>query len=162
MSEDMFLILDGIDGESEDNTHKDACDVLAWAWGMTQSGTTHLGRGGGGGKVAVSDITITKYVDKATPNIIKHCCNGAHIPKAKLIVRKAGGDTPVEYFTVEFETVLVSSYNTGGSKDNLDRVQETLTLNFRQFKATYTEQNADGTAGASSPAGWNIAEQEAT
>lgn len=159
MSEDMFLILKNIDGESEDDTYKDKIDVFAWAWGMTQSGTTHLGRGGGAGKVSVADITITKNVDKATPNIIKHCCTGQPIDEAKLIVRKAGGE-PVEFYVLEMETVIISSYNTGGNKDNLERVQETVTLNFRKFKMTYTEQNDDGTAGATTPAGYNIAENK--
>lgn len=159
MAVDMFLILKDIDGESEDETYKDKIDVFAWAWGMNQSGTTHLGRGGGSGKVSVADITITKNVDKATPNIIKRCCSGEPIEEAKLIVRKAGGD-PVEYYVLEMKTVIVSSYNTGGNKDSLERVQETVTLNFREFKMIYTEQNADGTAGATTPAGFNIAENK--
>ena len=158
--DDIFLKLEGIQGEAQDSVYKDEIDVFAWSWGMHQSGTTHMGPGGGGGKVSVSDITVTKNVDKATPNIIKYCCSGDHIPTAKLIVRKAGG-SPVEYYTLDMKQVIISSYNTGGSKDGLDRVQETLTLNFREFEMNYTEQNADGTAGPSTPAAFNIAENEA-
>ena len=38
MAVDMFLKLDGIKGESLDATHKDEIDVLAWSWGLSQSG----------------------------------------------------------------------------------------------------------------------------
>ena len=59
-------------------------------------------------------------------------------------MRKAGGDKPVDYLKLEMNTVMVSSYNTGGANDGLDRVQETLTFNFKKFKVTYTQQNEQG------------------
>ena len=90
MSVDMFLKIKGVDGESADSVHAKEIDVSSWSWGMSQSGTTHVGRGGGAGKVSVQDITITKYIDKATPNLIKACCNGKHFDEAVLTVRKAG------------------------------------------------------------------------
>ena len=70
MAVDIFLKLsNNIKGESQDETHRNEIDVLAWNWGLTQSGTTHVGSGGGGGKVNVQDITLTKYVDLATNDL---------------------------------------------------------------------------------------------
>jgi type VI secretion system secreted protein Hcp len=63
---DMFLSLGSdIPGESQDQTHRDQVDVLAWSWGMSNSGTTHVGGGGGAGKASFQDISLTKYVDKS-------------------------------------------------------------------------------------------------
>jgi type VI secretion system secreted protein Hcp len=45
MAVDMFLELEGIKGEAQDGKHKDKIDVLAWSWGMSQSGSTHAGSG---------------------------------------------------------------------------------------------------------------------
>ena len=161
MSVDIFLKLsNNIKGESQDTTYKDNIDVLAWSWGLTQSGTTHVGGGGGGGKVNVSDISLTKYVDLASNDLIKRCTSGEHIEKAELIVRKAGGKSPVEYFILKMETVMITSYQTGGSKDGLDRIQETLTLNFRKFEITYTLQEDSGAAGPQTTSGWDIAANE--
>ena len=70
MAVDMFLKLGDVKGESAAGGHTEEIDVLAWSWGMTQSGTTHMGSGGGAGKVDVHDLSITKYVDKATPTRI--------------------------------------------------------------------------------------------
>ena len=156
MALDTFLKLNGIDGEAQDDKNKNWIDVLSWSWGMVQSGTTHLGGGSGQGKVSVQDIIFTKFVDKSTPAILKHCCNGKHIPDGELMVRKAGGDTQVEYLKVEMEDIIISSYQTGGSQDGLDRVQETIGLNFGKVKSTYTEQMKDGTAGPSATHGWDI------
>ena len=38
--------------------------MLAWSWGVSQSGTMHIGTGGGAGKANVQDLSITKYVDR--------------------------------------------------------------------------------------------------
>ncbi len=161
MAIDCFLKLENnIKGECQDKDHKEWIDVLSWNWGMSQSGTTHTGGGGGGGKVDIQDITVSKYVDAATHDLIKRCCSGEHISGGQLVVRKAGGGAPVDYLKIDLRDVMITSYSTGGSKDGLDRVQETLTLNFRKFQVTYTLQGQDGTAGAESIAGWEIAENQ--
>ena len=81
---------------------------------MSQSGTTHGGGGGGAGKVSVQDISITKYVDKASAALMSHCCSGKHITEAHVIVRKAG-DKPLEYIKIKLQDLLVTSVSTGGS-----------------------------------------------
>ena len=81
-----------------------------------------------------------------------------HIEKGELIVRKSGGNTPVEYFVIKMENLMITSYETGGSKDGLDRIQETLTLNFRKFGVIYTLQEDSGAPGPQSQTGWDIAE----
>lgn len=158
MAVNVFLEIDGIEGESQDKTRENTIDVLSWSWGMSQSGTTHLGPGAGSGKVSVQDIAFTKYVDKATPPLLKACTSGKHIPKAALYVYKAGGDSPLEYFKLEMETVLVSSYQTGGGGDGMDRIVESLSMNFRKFKVTYTQQDATGAAASNTDATWDIAQ----
>ncbi|SFJ83559.1 Hcp family type VI secretion system effector [Jannaschia pohangensis] len=160
MAVDIFLILsNGIKGEAQDSKYAETIDVLEWDWGLTQSGTTHVGGGGGGGKVDARDIQITKYVDLASNDLIKRATTGEHIDSGELIVRKAGG-SPVEYFRMKMENIMISSYNTGGSKDGLDRIQETLTLNFRKFQITYTLQDKTGRPGPESSTGYDLAAAE--
>ncbi|WKB53790.1 Hcp family type VI secretion system effector [Eleftheria terrae] len=156
MAVDMFLKIDDVKGESVDSKHKGTIDVLAWSWGMAQSGTTHLGGGGGSGKVAVQDISLTKYVDKSTPTLMLACCNGKHYKEAVLTVRKAG-EKPLEYIKITMKEVLISNLSTGGSGGE-DRLTENLTLNFAEFKIEYTPQRPDGSGEAVVESAWNIAE----
>jgi len=164
MSVDLFLRLgDQIKGESiddgKDNNSKplkDQIDILAWSWSGTQAGTTHNSTGGGSGKASFSDIAITKYVDLSSNEIVKHLANGKHIPTATLTVRKAGGDNPLIYYTIDMEEVLVTSYATGGGGDGMDRLTENLSLNFARFKITYKRQNEQGGEAGKTQAGWNI------
>jgi type VI secretion system secreted protein Hcp len=155
MAVDMFLKLGDIKGESVDDKHKDEIDVLSWSWGATQSGTTHLGSGGGAGKVAVQDLHITKYTDSASPNLWLHCCTGKHYDEATFIVRKAG-DKPLEYLKIKMSEVMITSITTGGSGGD-DRLTENVTLNFAKFKQEYTPQKADGSGGAAIEGTFNIA-----
>ena len=45
MAVDMFLTLDGVKGESEDKNHPKQIGVLSWSWGMSRSGSAHVGGG---------------------------------------------------------------------------------------------------------------------
>jgi type VI secretion system secreted protein Hcp len=154
MAVDMFIKIDDIKGESVDDKHKGEIDVLAWSWGMSQSGSAHIGGGAGSGKVQVRDLTLTKHVDKATPILMKYCCNGKHIKEALLTVRKAGGK-PVEYLKITMNDAIVSQVSTGGSGGQ-DRLTEELSLNFAKVKCEYVPQKADGSAEAAIAMGYDI------
>ena len=155
MSGDLFIKIGDIKGESPDDVHKDEIEVISWNWGLSQSGSTHHGSGGGSGKVNVQDLSLTKYVDKASPVLMKMCCSGKHYPEALLTVRKAG-ETPLEYLLIKMEDVIVSSLQSGGS-DGGDRLTENLTLNFAKVSVDYTPQKPDGSGDAPIKMGWDIA-----
>ncbi|WP_298820738.1 type VI secretion system tube protein Hcp [uncultured Roseibium sp.] len=159
MAVDFFLKLDGINGESQDKSHKDEIDVLSWSWGASQSGTTHMGGGSGSGKAFFQDLSITKYVDKSTPVLLQHVSTGKHIAKGTMYVRKAAGDNPLEYIKLEMKDIIVTNVSTGGSGSD-DRITESATLNFGEYKFIYTEQKADGSKGAAPEFAWDIAANE--
>lgn len=155
MSVDMFLDIPGVEGESVDKTYSKKIDVRNFQWGLSQSGSFHQGTGGGAGKVAVRDLQIEKLVDKASPNLMFHCASGKHLGSAKLIVRKAAGDSPVEYFIIELTNVLVSQLELLGISGD-DRPRESVTLNFAQVKFIYKTQMDNGSAGPDSTFGWDV------
>jgi len=155
MAVDMFLKLDPVKGESKDDKHKEEIDVLSWSWGMSNSGSAHVGGGAGAGKVSVQDVSITKYLDKSSPDLMLACCNGKHFNEAKLTVRKAG-ETPLEYLIITMNEVLITAVSTGGSGGE-DRLTENVTLNFARVKVDYTEQAEKGGEGAKPKMGWDIA-----
>jgi len=159
MAVDMFLELEGIKGESIDAVHKDKIDLLSWSWGMSQSGTTHMGPGSGAGKVNVQDISFTHYVDASTPVLMQKCCQGTHIPTGKIIVRKAG-DKPLEYIVIELKDIIISSISSGGSGGE-ERLTENVTVNLAEFKYIYTSQTKEGGSGTAPECAWNIPENQA-
>jgi type VI secretion system secreted protein Hcp len=156
MAVDMFLKLEGIEGESKDAKHKNEIDILAWSWGMSNSGSAHVGGGAGAGKVNIQDLSVTKYTDKGTTTMQLACCNGKHFDKAILTVRKAGA-TPLEYLVITMEEVMITAISAGGSGGE-DRLTENVTLNFAKVEVKYQEQDAKGAAkGGPTTMTWNIA-----
>lgn len=64
MSNDIFLKIKGINGESQDATHADEIEVMDWSWKVEQLSTMMSGSGGGAAKASVSDIEITHAMDR--------------------------------------------------------------------------------------------------
>lgn len=159
MAVDMFIKITDVPGESVDAKHKGEIDVLAWSWGMSQSGTTHMGGGSGAGKVNVNDLSLTKYIDKASPKLQLFCCNGKHIKEALLVVRKAG-EKPLEYIKITMSDCIVTSVSFGGSGGE-DRLTENVTLNFATVKFEYTPQKTDGSGDTAIPYTWKISQNVA-
>lgn len=157
MAVDMFLELDGIPGEAQDKTHKDKMDVLAWSWGISNSGTTHMGGGSGAGRANFQDLSVTKYIDKASVPLMQHATDGAHIATGKLTCRKAGGKQ-MEYIILNMKDILVTSVSTGGSGGE-DRLTENVSLNFGFFDIKYVEQTPAGGEGAKPQYKYDIAAQ---
>lgn len=155
MAVDMFLELDGIKGESIDHKHKDKVDVLAWSWGMSQSGTFAHGSGGGAGKANFNDLSVTKYIDKSSADLMYHCASGKHIAKGQIIVRKAG-DKPLEYLVIKLDKILVSSVSTGGSGGE-ERLTENISLNFAKVTLEYKTQDEKGAGKDGGTFTWDIA-----
>jgi type VI secretion system secreted protein Hcp len=155
MAMDMFIKIGTLKGESVDKKHAGKIDVLAWSWGMSNSGTAHMGSGAGAGKVNVQDISLTKWIDKSSPDLLLACCNGKHFDDATLIVRKSG-ETPLEYLTLTMTDVLITAVSTGGSGGE-DRLTENVTLNFAKIKVDYVEQTEKGGPGDKPSMGWDIA-----
>src|SRR5215475_1459898 len=154
MAVDMFIKVGDLKGESKDAKHKGEIDVLAWSWGVSNSGSAHVGGGAGAGKANVQDLSFTKYLDLSSPDLLLACCNGKHFPEATLTVRKAG-ENPLEYLKIKLTEVLVTSVSTGGSGGE-DRLTENVTLNFAKVNVDYIEQTATGGEGAKPKMGWDI------
>src|SRR5262245_33426145 len=113
-------------------------------------------RGAGAGKCNVQDVSFTKYIDKASPDLMLACCKGKHYDTATLVVRKAG-TTPLEYVTLTLSEVMVTNVSTGGSGGE-DRLTENVSLNFAKIKFDYKEQTDKGAAGATPSMTWDIAQ----
>ena len=156
MKPSMFIKIDGIAGESEDDNHTAWIDILSWSWGMSQSASAHIGGGGSNAQASVQDVSFVKFVDKSTPAIMHCCLVGKHIAKAEMHCTKAsGGAKPVDYIVIKMNDVIVSSCSTGGSGVE-SRLTENVSLNFAKVEYQYTVQTKEGSAGAKPKFEWDI------
>ncbi len=156
---DMFLDFAGIPGESTDPSHTNQVDVLAWSWGMSNSGSTQTG-GGSTGTAAFQSLNVTKYVDKASPSLMLACAKGTHISMATLYVRNANAN-PIEYIKIQLTNVLVTTVSTGGSGGE-DQLTENVSLSFANVQLDYIPVKPDVDAGAPFSFRWDIPSNSGT
>lgn len=140
-----FLKLDGIKGESTDKIHKGEIQIDGFAL-RAQGGAQASGGGGGAGKVTVQSFSITKTLDKSSPLLFQAAATGKHIKDAILsFTRKAGGEQRT-YLKFEFQNVLISSVQDGGSSGKIVPTEQ-VTFAFQKCKETFYDSK--GKAGQS-------------
>lgn len=156
MAVDMYLKIDGIEGESTDSTHRGELEIQSFSFGESNSGSSASGGGAGSGKVSMQDFHFVINYGKHSPKLFEHCATGVHIPKAILTCRKAGGDK-MEYLKVTFSDILVSSYQTGASANGGgDLPTDQCAFNFTKIEKEYKEQKPDGSLGGAVKAGYDL------
>ena len=142
---DYFLKIDGIQGESQDKTHKNEIQIESFSWGAANSGTSGYGGGAGAGKVQMQDFHFLMKINKASPKLMLACAQGEHVKSAILTCRKAGKDQQ-EYMKVTFTDLLVTNYQTSGGGGEVVPMDQ-ISLNFSKIEMEYKEQKADGSLG---------------
>jgi type VI secretion system secreted protein Hcp len=155
----MFLKVEGADGESEDSKQKGWIDILSWSWGEVQTGSAGKGGGSGTGKVDMQDFSFSKYMDKATANLMLFCANGKHVPTVEFLARKAGGDQQ-KYMTVKLTDVIVSSFQTSNSAGSGSLPVESISLNFSKIEIEYFQQDNKGVTKSAGKAHWSVKENK--
>lgn len=158
MAIDVYLQIDGIQGESTDAGHLGWIEVTAAYWGVTQprSATASTGGGHTAERCEHRTLALTKLVDMASPLLLQNCSAGRTIPKAKLeFMRADGHGTPVRYYEVEMENVIIANVYQAVSEGNI--LHDSIGLSFSKVKWKYTHQKISGGMGGNTTGGWDLA-----
>jgi type VI secretion system secreted protein Hcp len=156
MAYDAFLTLDGMTGESQKTDFVGAIEVEGFSFGAHNASSVAAGTGSGAGKASFSEFSFTKKPDSATAAIFLACCNGTHIGKGKVTLRKAGGTAPVSFLVIDFTQLFITSIQWGGSSGGDDTPTESVSLAFGSMQVTYNQQDAKGGSSVKGIAGWNV------
>ena len=149
------LCVDGIEGESQSKDNPGCIDVLAWSWGLSNSGTTH---GGDPGPIRANfqDLSVTKYIDKSSPILMNRVASGAGIKAAELFIENCTTDCNAATLTrVKMTNLLITSQSVGGSVGE-SRNTENISLNFSKVEFCYRGLNPDGSQATEVCEGWDI------
>ena len=149
MAVDMFMKIEGIDGEKP----LGEIEIESFSWGLSQSGAAAATGGAGAGKVQFQGFHFTSGASKASPKLFLACASGQHLKDATLSCRKSSGESPQTFLVVKMNDVLISSYQTSGGGE---QPTESVSLNFTKITFSYTPQKPDGSAGTPVSAGWDV------
>jgi len=144
---DMFFKVKGakhgdINGEAQDQKHKNEIEVLSWSWGM--QGKASLGGGTASGKATMRELRIVKKLDKASTALMSALRTNEQIKEATLTLRKIG-TSKLEYFKIKIEDGRVMSLDVeAGDKDGKPTLYERVSFSFNKISIEYTPQGGDG------------------
>ena len=155
MAVDMFLKIDGIQGESTDASHKDEIDILSYTWSESRAAVSGGAGGAATGRVTMQDFHFSMHVNKASPRLFLSCANGARIKNAILTVRRSGGN-PVEFLKWTLTDVTVGSYHTAAGGPSGELPTDQVSLRFTRIETEYTLVKPDGSPDVAIREGWDL------
>ena len=136
-SKDIYIKIDGIEGESVDSKHAKWTDVLDFSHAAVQSIQT--GSPDAVGRGVFEPVTFKHLVDKGTPKLQEACMKGSHIKTAELhFCRAIGGKQEVVY-KVKFEGIKIVKAEVSVEELPEGGVQLVDTVTFLANKQTWTE-----------------------
>jgi type VI secretion system secreted protein Hcp len=155
----MFLKLDSIEGESTAAEHDKEIEILSWSHGFSQpTSSVRASSGSTVEKVNHSDLSITKYLDSSTDDILKMCWTGKQIKTGVITCLRSDGSSDnkhVVYLKIEMDDIIIANYSISGGGGDLP--VENVSLNYGKIKYTYMPQKqADGTGGSAQPIAYDL------
>ena len=121
-SAQVFLSLDGVDGESQDADHRGWIEVQSMSWGTTTSGSTSAIPPDG-----VRSVTFTRPVDATSPRLA--AARTRRIPNATLAIRPPGASQTQELL---LSNVRISSVRAGRTTGGV--AMETVTIAYEHIQ----------------------------
>lgn len=149
---DIYLNINGIDGESKDNKHDRWIDVITFSHGSEQSVQT--GSPDATGRGIFDPFTFKHKVDKATPKIQEQCMKGGKIKSAELHVTKSIAGQKEVVYKVKLEDCKIVSALVESETDANGKVQlvETVKILANKITWTVTSVGLDNTLGGNTEA----------
>ena len=149
----IYLKVEGLNGEVSAAGHEKWIECNSLQWGVGRAITTRVGGGADreASQPSISEVTVSKLMDKATPNLFYEACIGKG-KKVEIHLCKTE-DQLANYMTYELTNAMISGYSmsSGG-----DRPSESLSFNFTKIVMKYTPYDSKGTAGSPLPAGYDL------
>lgn len=132
-----------VKGESKQSGFEGQIEILSFSWGVSNAGGYSYAGGGGTAKANLQDMSCSFRACSASPTLMQHCASGKHLDSAKLTCLKAGGKQE-KYLEFELTDVIISSYQTGGSGDEMPI--ESMSLNFAKVvQSSYAQDDKGST-----------------
>jgi type VI secretion system secreted protein Hcp len=162
LRKNVYLWLDGIEGESHDVHHHGWIEVETFGWSVSNTANyqTDKGASGQGGKSktigTLGAFEIHKMIDKASVSLFQACMMGSKIDSGILSFFKLDGETRVQYFRIELTKVHVKGVEWTSEGEEELAVKEKVTLDFATFREFYTVQRNPGFRGGSTEFGFDL------
>jgi len=162
MSNAIFLELADAMGEATDKNHIDWIRLESINWGISNTATMVTGSGTSAGQCVPQSVAVTKFIDSATPVIIKKCAQGGIFATGVIeVMRSAEEGDDVVALKVTLHDAYISDYNVSDGAGSQSIPMESLSLNFSKIELEYTKQEKGSVGGETIPVSYDVLLNEA-
>jgi type VI secretion system secreted protein Hcp len=136
MATNMFLVLDGIPGESRDSQFLNSVDISSLTYGMSALGSP---TDPVSGKPSVDQIIVSKRVDLASLPLLRALAEARTVDTGRISIRRVTGTSPPPppFLVIDLRLVRVRGVEVE-TNSGVDAPSERVTLAFESIIWTYT------------------------
>jgi type VI secretion system secreted protein Hcp len=155
MASDAYLLIDGINGESQAQGMTNNIELDSFSFGASNPADVG-GKGLSAGKCSLSDFSFTCAVDQASYQILKALYTGQHIATTTFSLRKStGAATPYVYLKVLMTNCYITSNSMGGGAQGVP--SQSVSIAYEQIEFDYfTQDTSSGAVTQAGSATYNI------
>ncbi len=157
MPADIFLLIDGVEGESTDSGFPKQMEIQSYSFGLRQATTWTTSSVGSqaGQRVDIDELSVVKALDKSTPKLMQACAAGDHFGSATLSLRRALQGQQQIYMQYKLTDVIIGSVHDAGGGDG-GVPTEQIGLKFAKIEWQYTVTTDAGGQSGQVSAGWDL------
>jgi type VI secretion system secreted protein Hcp len=155
-SADIFLAIDGIQGDSTDARHKNQIAIESFAF-LAKRPTTSSSRGATG--VRFNGLRLDKVYDVSSPKLFAAATSGRHLKTATVTFSTSSDASGTDVLTYRLSDVRLTSYAQGGANPDtkpLGSLEEEIGLTAARVSVTEKTFNDKGGPGPAVTASWQV------
>ncbi|WP_265669435.1 Hcp family type VI secretion system effector [Klebsiella grimontii] len=152
----IFLKLDDIEGESQAKGFEKQLEIMSYSHNVAMQITNDVSNTERtSGRAHVGEMSLTKFVDLATPKLNEYCCSGKPITEAVLTLCRNDNGKMLPFIVYTMMNVVISHLSVSGGSGG--KPVETMSLNFTKIKWEITAQKSDGQKEGNVSSVWDVA-----
>jgi type VI secretion system secreted protein Hcp len=155
MASDYYLLINGVNGESQNTQMPKNIELDSFSFGATNPADVG-GKGLAAGKCSLSDFSFSCALDSSSWQIVKDLYSGAHVSSAVFTGMKAGGGgSTYKYIVVTMTNCFITSHSTGGGAQGVP--SQSCSLAYEQIAFEYfTQDTSTGSTTSAGTATYNV------
>ena len=144
----IYLKFGNIEGSATDGKYTGwiPLDDVSFGCGVMCGMVTGDGGNRTGANVNFQEVSISKQIDKSTPELLHYAIQRGKTVEAKIAFTTAGGDSQGSsqpYMEYTLQDCVISSYNAGASGHDGDTGRESITISYLHFHSDFYETSGD-------------------
>lgn len=151
----IYMQIEGIKGNVEADGHADwiECNSLQWGVGRAISSKVGTAKDREASAPSISEVVVTKEMDKATPYLFTEACVGKG-KKTQIHLVKTDADKLESYMEYILSDTMISGYSVSSGGD---RPTESISISFTKIEMKYVPWKDDHTKDSPIPASYDLA-----